>query len=132
MNKIKSLALVDDDEVYSFVTKKLMEDSKLVDIIKIYKNGLEAIEFLKKNSSKPEALPEIILLDLAMPVMDGWQFLEEYLLLKPRIGKKITIYLVTSSISPRDFERAKTISEVSDYIIKPVTKQNLVDMIKHL
>ncbi|MBI3232515.1 MAG: response regulator, partial [Bacteroidetes bacterium] len=95
MNKIKNLALVDDDDVFVFLTRMTIEDSNLVDIVKIFRNGLEAINFLNENSNAPHLLPEVILLDLSMPIMDGWQFLEEYIVLKPRIGKKITIYIVS-------------------------------------
>jgi CheY-like chemotaxis protein len=67
-----------------------------------------------------------------MPVMDGWQFLEEWVKLKPKIGKKITIYLSTSSISPVDILRAKEIAEVTDIIFKPITIEKLIDIIKNL
>jgi CheY-like chemotaxis protein len=132
MNRIKNLALVDDDEIFIYLTKNIIEETKLVDLIKVFKNGLDAITFLKENSNDIERLPEVILLDLSMPVMDGWQFLEEYIKLKPKIGKKITIYLVTSSITPADIQKAKNITTVTDYIIKPVTKERLIDLIKKL
>lgn len=57
-------------------------------MVKVFGNGLDAINFLKQNYGNPELLPEIIFLDLSMPVMDGWQFLEEYIKLNPQIGKK--------------------------------------------
>ncbi|HRH48290.1 MAG TPA: response regulator [Panacibacter sp.] len=132
MNKIKNLALVDDDDIFVFLTKMTIESSNLVDIVKVFRNGREAINFLNENCHNPNQLPEVILLDLSMPIMDGWQFLEEYIALKPLIGKKITIYIVSSSISPDDIQKAKNISEVTDYIIKPVTKANLIKMLKNL
>lgn len=132
MNKIKNLALVDDDEIFVFLTKMTIEESNIVDMVKVFRNGREAINFLSENSHDPAQLPEVILLDLSMPVMDGWQFLEEYIVLKPRIGKKIVIYVVSSSISPDDIQKAKNINEVTDYIIKPVTKEHLVEMLKNL
>ena len=64
--------------------------------------------------------------------MDGWEFLEEYLMLQPRLSKTITIYIVSSSISPADIEKAGTINAVTDYIIKPVTKERFMDMLKNL
>lgn len=132
MERIKNLALVDDDEIFIYLTKNIIEETKLVDLIKVFKNGLDAITFLKENSNDIDRLPEVILLDLSMPVMDGWQFLEEYIKLKPKIGKKITIYLVTSSISPADIQKAKNINAITDYIIKPVTKERFIDLIKKL
>ena len=132
MNRIKTLTLVDDDDVFVFLTTKAIDQTNLVDLIKVFENGLDALNFLKENKNNVDALPEIILLDLSMPIMNGWQFLEEYTKVNPTIGKKITIYICSSSISPDDVKRAKTISEVSDYIIKPITKDKLIDLIKKL
>ena len=132
MTTLKTLTLVDDDDIFVFLTTKIIEQTNLVDLIKVFGNGLDAINFLKENKNNVDALPDIILLDLSMPIMNGWQFLEEYNKLNPTIGKKITIYICSSSISPDDITRAKTISEVSDYIIKPITKDKLIDLIKKL
>ena len=130
MTTLKTLTLVDDDDIFVFLTTKIIEQTNLVDLIKVFGNGLDAINFLKENKNNVDALPDIILLDLNMPIMNGWQFLEEYNKLNPTIGKKITIYICSSSISPDDITRAKTISEVSDYIIKPITEDKLIDLIK--
>ncbi|OPZ98603.1 MAG: hypothetical protein BWY70_01181 [Bacteroidetes bacterium ADurb.Bin408] len=67
-----------------------------------------------------------------MPVMDGWEFLEEYIMLQPKLEKKITIYIISSSINPRDIERASTINAVTDFIIKPVTREKFTEIIKQL
>ncbi|WP_445457594.1 response regulator [Flavobacterium sp. HNIBRBA15423] len=132
MTQIKNLALVDDDDVFVFLTKKTIEQTKLVDLIKVFGNGLDAINFLKENKNNVDVLPEIILLDLSMPIMNGWQFLEEFTKINPSLGKKITIYICSSSISQDDITRAKSINEVSDYIIKPITKDKLIDLIEKL
>lgn len=132
MTHIKTLTLVDDDDIFVFLTKRTIEETKLVELIKVFENGLYALNFLKENKDNTDALPEIILLDLSMPIMNGWQFLEEFTILNPMMGKTITIYICSSSISPDDVARAKAISEVSDYIIKPVNKEKLIDLIKRL
>lgn len=132
MNQTKTLTLIDDDEIFVFLTKKAIEKTKLIDQIKVFDNGLDAIIFLKENKDNVEILPEVIFLDLNMPVMDGWQFLEEYILLHPTIGKKITVYICSSSISPDDIKRAKAINQVADYIIKPITKEKLIEIIKSI
>lgn len=132
MSEMKTLTLIDDDDIFVFLTKKVVEQTNLVDLIKVFGNGLDAINFLKENRHNVEVLPEIILLDLSMPIMNGWQFLEEFTKLNPSLGKKITIYICSSSISHDDITRAKSINEVSDYIIKPITKHKLIDLIKTL
>jgi CheY-like chemotaxis protein len=132
MTALKQLSLVDDDDVFVFLTTRMLEKYKLVDLIKIFDNGYDALVFIKENLDNINALPDIILLDLSMPIMDGWQFLDEFVKINSKIGKKITIYICSSSISPDDVARAKSISAVSDFIIKPMTKEKLIEMIKNL
>jgi CheY-like chemotaxis protein len=132
MKKIKTLCLVDDDDIFQLITQRVIAQTNLVDTIKVFSNGLDAMDFLKSVAQNAAQLPEIILLDLNMPVMDGWEFLEEFTLLKPRLEKKITIYVVSSSIAPSDIQRAEAINEVTDYIVKPITTEKLLDMLKNL
>lgn len=129
---MNTLYLVDDDDIFQFLTRRIIEETKLVKEIKVFSNGLRALEFLKSIQDIPEALPEIILLDLSMPIMDGWDFLEEYIMLRPFLGKKISIYIVSSSIAPSDIRRAQSISEVTDYIIKPVTVEKFEEIVRSL
>ncbi len=132
MEKVGTLCLVDDDTLFHFLTRKVVERTHLVNQVITFINGLEAIRFLVSAKNDPEELPEIILLDLNMPVMDGWGFLDEYQLLRPKLNKKITLYVVSSSIVPDDIQRAKAISEVTDYIIKPVTRDKFMDILHQI
>lgn len=132
MRPINLVALIDDDEIASFIGKKIIEKTNLVNQIKFFSSGDEAISFLKFNANHPDLLPEIILLDLNMPLMDGFEFLEAFIKLKPRLGKKINIYIVSSSDSPIDLKRINAISEVSDYIIKPLTKEKFERIVRVL
>jgi CheY-like chemotaxis protein len=108
----------------------MIEETNLFGNIKAFINGSEAINFLKGAAHQADELPDIILLDINMPVMDGWEFLDEFVLLQPLFGKKIILYVVSSSISPNDMDRAKAISAVTDYVIKPVTKEKFTEMMK--
>lgn len=128
MKKVKIL-LVDDDTTYLFITKKILEQQQNVEQINTFMNGLEALTYLKQHSKEENILPNILFLDLFMPIMDGWEFLNEFTEVKSNNLNKITIYICTSSISPHDVERAKKISSVSDYIIKPISKIKLVDIL---
>jgi CheY-like chemotaxis protein len=132
MSKPFIICIVDDDEVYQFTVTRAIQTQKLAKKILIFSDGEEAIRFLINNVSKNEDLPDVIFLDINMPIMDGWQFLEEYVRLKPRIGKKITIYMVSSSVDSADLDRAKKINEISDYIIKPITPTALKEIIATL
>jgi CheY-like chemotaxis protein len=132
MNPLKKLVLVDDDEVFVFLTTKAIEQTNLAEVIKVFGNGLDALDFIKENANNPDSLPEVIFLDLSMPIMDGWQFLEEYVMLNPKIGKSIVIYICTSSISPDDIIKAKEIGAVTDFIMKPIPKDRLLEILKNL
>jgi response regulator of citrate/malate metabolism len=132
MRPINLVALIDDDEIVNFIESRIIESTNLVDRIKTFLNGQEAIDFLIKNSDTPDLLPEIILLDLNMPIMDGFEFLKQYILLKPRLGKKIHIYVVSSAVTAPEIERIHQIKEVSDYIIKPITKERFEKIVSVL
>ena len=131
MRKVETLCLVDDDEIFTFLMRIIIEETNLVKKIQVFPNGVKALMFLEESlEGDVNDIPDIILLDVNMPVMGGWEFLEKYLLLLPRIPKKITIYVVSSSISYYDVEKARSITEVTDYIIKPITKQMIIKMIE--
>jgi CheY-like chemotaxis protein len=130
MTKFNGLYIVDDDETYQFIVQRMIAQSGLVNEVSGFLNGRDAIESLKSIAGKIHLIPDIILLDLTMPVMDGWQFIENYLLIKSRIGKKIHVYIVSSSVDPKDVEKAKNIEEVSDYVVKPITRDKFVDLIR--
>ena len=132
MNKIHNVTIVDDDKLFAFKTKKAIESTNLVEQIRIFGNGLEFITFLMDSINNHEPLSDIILLDLNMPIMDGWQFLEEFIVLPPRLNKKILVYVVSSSIAEQDIERAKALSSVSDFIVKPVSKDKILHVLKNL
>jgi two-component SAPR family response regulator len=129
---VNLIAIVDDDPIFSFIEKKIVEETNLVNQIRIFNNGLKALDFIKLNAGKSELLPDIILLDLNMPVMDGWEFLDEYIDVKHTLGKKITIYIVAYALSAADIERVNNINEVSDFIIKPMTREKFEKIVKAL
>lgn len=130
MNKIDGLCLIDDDDMFQYLAKRTILETELVNRIMIFPDGLAAINFLKAAQHNPEELPEMILLDLNMPVMDGWEFLTEYIALLPKLKKKIALYILSSSIDPSDIQKAQSISEVKDFVIKPITKDKFRELIK--
>ena len=127
IKKVASVCIIDDDLIYQFLIKEEIEYTNMVSKIMFFNNGERALQFIENNLNKNEMdiLPDIIFLDINMPVMDGWQFLEAYKKIKPKVEKKIVIYMVSSSTDIRDLDRAKSISEISDYIIKPVLGSQL-------
>lgn len=130
MKKIDIACIIDDDPIFVFGVKKIMKLINFCKSLMVFTNGEEALNNLKTIISANEKLPDVILLDLNMPVLDGWQFLEEFT--KIRCEKKIIIYLVSSSVDPEDLLKAKSYELVSDYIVKPVTIEKLENMLRDL
>lgn len=128
MKKINLACLVEDDPVHIFLSKRYLEMSGYIENLMICENGKEAYDKLNAIFLAGEQLPELILLDLNMPVWDGWQFLKEFV--KIPIKKSITIYILTSSISQEDREKAKAYSDISNYIVKPMTLEMLTEVLK--
>lgn len=112
--------IVDDDAIFVFVLKKLLEKNgnfgKMVD----FKNGNDAIDIL---FSKESQLPCVILLDLNMPIIDGWQFLDQ--LEDSELKEQLNVYIMSSSIDRSDIEKSKNYSIVKDFISKPVNADKL-------
>jgi CheY-like chemotaxis protein len=105
-----------------------MEMISFSDELLVFLNGQEALDYFLPLVDTPEKLPDVILLDINMPVLDGWQFMDEFVRLKPNINKEITIYMVSSSVSELDIKKAKAYSEISDYVVKPMRSEDLLKM----
>jgi CheY-like chemotaxis protein len=126
MNKAKlKVLLVDDDTIYQYIASKTLDATGLTQKIITCSNGEEAYRFLEKNMNNPHELPDIILLDVNMPVMNGWDFLHAFKNLHSPSLKDIPIFLVTSSVNDADINYAQQFSNVQDYIVKPLVKEKL-------
>ncbi|PQB08202.1 response regulator [Polaribacter filamentus] len=132
MSQKQSICIVDDDEIYKFFVKKILEIKGLADNVLTFPDGEEAYNYIKENRGNPNLLPDIIFLDINMPVMDGFLFIEEYTKIKHEINKEIAIYMVTSSIDPIDLERSKKYTEIKGFITKPISAEVLEKIIKKL
>lgn len=128
MNKVHKLFIVDDDTLFTHIASLVVDDSDLVEEVKVYNNGKEIYDYLSVHLDSPDKLPDVILLDLSMPILDGWGFLDKFMSLKLTNAKEIEIYICSSSISPEEIQKARSISVVSDYIIKPLTTKKLLKM----
>ncbi len=120
--------IIDDDNLYQFGMKRLLHHVAAETEIRQFHNGLEAIDYLKQNKSNKSNLPDIIFLDINMPVMNGWQFLDNFIGLHLSLSKQITIYMITSSVDNAEILRAASYKEVRNYIIKPISFENMKEI----
>jgi response regulator RpfG family c-di-GMP phosphodiesterase len=117
---VKTTFIIDDDETYIYALKRLISIKKLSESVLSFKNGKLAINYFIETPLENITMPDVILLDVRMPIMDGWGFLEAFSALD-FIGKhKVEIYMVSSSIDPRDLEKSSNIALVKKYLFKPI------------
>jgi len=129
MNKILSMK---DEDLFMYLEQKKIENYFADKKIKSYSNSFEAIISLEVNSKIPENIPEIILLDDNESNGDGLDFLEDYIKIKPSLGKQIIFFFVTPSLNDLNLKRIANMSDRSDFVIKPLCTKGLAEVRKVL
>ena len=123
---MKKIWIVDDDTTYVFICKHLFEKvSQKNTQISVLNDGAVAIAQIEKLRDTPNQLPDLILLDLDMPCMDGWSFIDHFRVQKKSIEKDVQIIILSSSLNYKERKRAANCKEVSDYIVKPITASHI-------
>ncbi len=120
----KSVLLVDDDQVFNLLNQKTLQLLDLANEIHTASNGKEALDLINDYYVGTKSIPEVILLDLNMPIMDGFSFIEAFQKLNVPNKENILIIIVTSSQDPSDLRRAKALG-INNYLSKPLTEQDL-------
>ena len=133
--KLNCVLLVDDNESDNFLHKRVLEKADITDHIEIAMNGKEALEFLSSKekcgkSGNSYSQPELIFLDINMPVMDAWEFLEEYNKLDVNQKGNIVFIMLTTSLNPADKTKAEKLLEGGCFYYKPLTLQVIADIMQ--
>jgi CheY-like chemotaxis protein len=127
--KLNCIMLIDDNPDDNFFHEREIKKSNC-EITVIKKNSAVAgLDYLKANKDVAFKLPDIILLDINMPGMNGWEFLDEYNLLAKKLQSKVVIIMLTTSENSGDMKNAKSNNYVSDFITKPMTKDIMNNII---
>jgi CheY-like chemotaxis protein len=123
--RCKSAIIIDDTEIDQFISKKILQVAGFAEKVICYGSALDALRFLETNSTNIEMLPEIIFLDIRMPVMDGFGFLEVFEKLPESVHHQCTILMLSSSLDPQDVKRANSNRFVYKFLNKPLSVEQL-------
>ncbi|MBZ9731373.1 response regulator [Salegentibacter sp. JZCK2] len=131
MKKFDIIWIIDDDPIYTFGAKRKLKQINISKSVRALDNGKEALEELHHLAiTEKSKLPDLILLDINMPHMDGWQFLKELENMSLKVDA--TVYLVTSSVDPRDIEKARASRHVCGYLNKPLQTENILGILEEV
>lgn len=126
MNQNKTICIIEDDPNYLMLTKKMIEFTSLFGEILTFRNGKQAFDGLNDWKTKTGNFPDIILLDINMPIWDGWDFLDEFT--KNCSSWDGLIFIITSSIDKVDESKASEYSLVKGYLRKPVSFEKIIEI----
>ena len=129
MVRVNNIWIVDDDDIYTRLLKKSIAKLNLASTVNSFENGKVALESLHEQLDSNGSVPDVILLDVNMPVVDGWGFIEEYSEISTTALSNTDVYFVSSSIASEDRQKAVKYKEVKDYIVKPIDAITLVKII---
>lgn len=124
---MRKIWAVDDDKVYHFVLKRFFQEMGIQHQLRMFSNGSEVIAAAKETQTSN--LPDMLLVDLSMPGTSGWDVIETLLEYPPFVSH-VSVVIVSSSIDPVDILRSKNINIVKAYLPKPITLEDIADLIK--
>lgn len=126
--KLKHLLLVDDDPTTNFFNEHLIGKMNIFDQIHVAENGQLALDKIEELDKAGE-VPDMILLDINMPIMNGFEFLDHYGKLSDKIKSSVVVCMLTTSLAKEDLETSKRYDLLSDYIDKPLYEAKVRDLI---
>lgn len=121
MKKLNSILLVEDDEATNFISQMVIKKLDCANHVKVAWNGTDALDYLKQCANAACQQPELILLDINMPGLNGWEFLDEYSKLKEEEKGKVVVVMLTTSLNPDDKKRAANNPAIAGFRSKPLT-----------
>ena len=124
MSNYKTCLLIDDNYIDNFVTRRILEGGNFAEEVIVSQSAADAIDSLRSGSVKPD----VIFLDIRMPVMGGFEFLQEYDKLEIDGKKAIKIFMLSSSLDPTDLKKSSNNKYITQFIHKPITQKILDDI----
>ncbi|SRR5258706_3682115 len=127
--KLDCIMLIDDNNDDNFYHERVIRKNNSANTVISIESGVEALEYLKNRKDHPDAHPDLIFLDINMPGMNGWEFIEEYKKLDDELRCKAVVVMLTTSDNPDDKDKAKNLGILGDFKTKPLTKEMLHEVI---
>ncbi|HAA14215.1 MAG TPA: response regulator [Cytophagales bacterium] len=127
---IDLVMLVDDNDTDNFISKRIIEITKFASDVEIKNSGKSALEYLEQNKEDHSRLPDIIFLDINMPIVDGFVFLYEFEKFADSVKNKCKVIILSSSDNKRDIDKIVNNDHVIKFITKPLTEQSLEEIRK--
>ncbi len=131
MGTFKKVLLVDDDYINNFMNELLLQDMNVAEEVVTLTNGQDALKYVMNSAVERNQCPELILLDINMPVMNGFEFLEELNRLEPVNKDRMSVVMLSSSYNTKDVEEAQKYN-VAAYFNKPLTEDKIQDLMHRL
>lgn len=129
--KLASVLVIDDDDISNFIYTRVIAATGMVDHIESYKSGKDALNYFENIATTPEKFPDMIFLDINMPVMSGWDFLEKYRDIVPaHLQNETILCILSSSVYKTDIEKAQSFPQVKEYVPKPLTTDSLKSLLQ--
>jgi len=125
---VNLVLLVDDNDTDNFISKRIIEITKFAKRVEVRNSGKSALEYLEKAQANPSELPDVIFLDINMPIVDGFVFLFEFEMFPDNIKNKCKIIILSSSNNKRDIAKIVDNEYVIKFITKPLTEKSLQEI----
>lgn len=125
----KKVLVIDDAAIDRLLAKKIMSKHDFATDVHAVESAMDALEMLRSCASEPESLPDLIFLDINMPQMSGFDFLEEYNKFPENVKKKCVIVMLSSSLHPEDREKALSSPYVFEFMSKPINAEKLAKLV---